>query len=401
MLTLSRHAGTGGSIKKSPEDFIVKEITSRGVVLQPNTAYDAASLGAEEAHDGKHITFVLQKRDWNTVDALIAIAKKMGHGRKSIAYAGSKDKKSVSVQLASVFHPTDFDMRSVHISDISINGQWRSNGVELGQELGNAFEVSIEDASQAGNAEAIAGELNGRMPNYFGEQRFGGRGNNADIGAAILEGDFEGAVLEYLTSTANERNKTVTEARTRLRETLDFAEALKGFPRYLRGERKVLYYLSRYPGNYANALRLLPRGISMMFIHAVQSRIFNDELEARIRKMDFKSAVSAGADFYGFPDMEHVGAGLEFPLGAIVGYETKEEELGEYARASLERMQISKDAFAIKPMPELSMKGAHRPLLCPVKDLTYSLGNDVLRLSFSLPKGSYATVLIEEFVKRG
>ncbi|MDE1873741.1 MAG: tRNA pseudouridine(13) synthase TruD [Candidatus Micrarchaeota archaeon] len=399
MLPLSKHAGTGGRAKRTPDDFVVKEITDRGVVLQPNTSYDARALGIEEVPDGKFISFVLQKRDWNTVDALLAIAKKMGHGRKSIAYAGSKDKRSVSVQLASIFHATPFDMGSLRMSGISINGQWRSNGVELGQDLGNAFEVRIADAEHAENAAAIADELAGRMPNYFGEQRFGERGNNASIGVSILRGDFEGAVMEYLTGAGGERNERVREARRQLKDSLDFAGALSSFPRFLRGERKVLYYLSKYPGNYANALRLLPRGIAMMFIHAVQSQVFNEELEQRIRNQDFRSAVYSGSDFYGFPDMESIGPSGDFALGSLVGYESKVEEMGKYAEESMERMELSKEQFAIKPMPELAMKGAFRPLLSPVKELACRADGSALSLSFSLPKGAYATVLLAEFIK--
>ncbi len=398
MLTLTRHAGTGGVAKLSPEDFVVKEITSGGAVLAPGMRYDAKSAGCEEVPGGKHIAFVLQKRDWNTVDALLAIAKKMGHGRKSIAYAGSKDKKSVSVQLASVFHTTDYDLGSVRISGISINGQWRSNGVELGQLLGNSFEARLREAQHPENAEPIIEELKGRMPNYFGSQRFGERGNNASIGLSILRGDFESAAMEYLTGTGNERNARMREARNALHDTLDFKQALDTFPRYMRGERKVLYHLSRYPGNYANALRLLPRGIAMMFIHAVQSQIFNEELEQRIRNEDFKSIAYAGSNIFGFPDEENVHESGDFPLGALVGYESNDDHISEYAREAMERMQLSKEMFSIKAMPELSMKGSYRPLLSPVKDLACR-DDGGLVVSFSLPKGAYATVLLSEFTK--
>ena len=63
-----------------------------------------------------------------------------------------------------------------------------------------------------GTAE-IAGELGGMMPNYFGPQRFGERQNNQEVGKGDSKGDFEGAVMEFLTSTENERNAKVTEAR--------------------------------------------------------------------------------------------------------------------------------------------------------------------------------------------
>ena len=398
-MTLTKHAGTGGLIKQAPEDFVVKEITSRGFVLQPDFRYDAKSLGMEEAPEGKHISFVLQKRDWNTVDALIAISKKLGHGRKSIAYAGSKDKKAISVQLASVYHSMAFDLSTIQIKDIKINGFWRSNGVELGDDLGNAFEATVKNAEHAERAEKIVDELGGKMPNYFGAQRFGDRGNNAKVGAAILKGNFEEAAIEYLTGTGNERNEEVRYMRTELKEKLDFKHALEHFPRYLRGERTVLTYLSKYPGNYANALKLLPRGIALMFVHAVQASIFNEELEQRIKKNDFKSALYAGSDFYGFPDLEKRGVNWDFPLAMLVGYETKEEEIGAYAQEAVQSMQISREDFRSKGMPELAMKGAYRPLLVPIKELSYKISNEEFWLAFSLPKGSYATMLLNEFIK--
>lgn len=402
MLTLSSRTGTGGVIKQAPEDFVVKEITSKGIALQPETTYGPESLGLEPVPGGKFISFVLQKRDWGTLDALIAIAHKLGHGRKSVSYAGSKDKKAVTVQLASLFHPAEFDMGSVRISDIKINGFWRSgDGIELADEIGNAFEISVRNATIPQRVESIADELGGSMPNYFGEQRFGDRGNNARVGTLILKGDFEGAVMEYLTSTSQERNEGVKQARDALAETLDFKEALMRFPKYLKGERTVLSYLCRYPTNFANAMKLLPRGMAMMFIHAVQGVLFNEELEQRIRNKDFKSAIYAGSDFYGFPDMDKIGANCPFALAPLVGYETKDEELSDYAKEAMERMQLSKEEFACKGMPELAMKGAYRPLLVPVKDLSYKINSDGFWIAFSLPKGSYATVLLNEFMKNG
>lgn len=401
MLTLTRRAGMGGAIKQTPEDFVVKEITSRGITLQPNVKYDAGALGLADAPGGKHIAFVLQKRNWNTMGALITIAKKLGHGRKSIGYAGTKDKNAVTVQLASVFHPQEFDMASIRIKDLQINGFWRSDGVELGSDLGNAFEVIVRNAASPESARRIAEELEGRIPNYFGPQRFGERMNNQKVGLAILKGDFESAVMEYLTDTANERNAKVVEARSRLKENMNFEEALGHFPRFLKGERTVLAYLSKYPKNYANAIRLLPRGLAMMFIHAVQALIFNEELEQRVEKDDFRSRIFSRSDFYGFPNMEEIVNEGKFPVAPLIGYETKEEEVSEHALETMERLGISRELFRISGLQELSMKGGYRPLLAPVKDLSCEeVGNDV-KLSFSLPKGSYATVLLDEFIVGG
>jgi len=397
-MSLTKHRGIGGVIKQTPQDFVVREITSKGIVLEPERQYDAKSLGMEEVAGGKHISFVMQKCDWNTVDALLAIAKRMSRGRKSISYAGTKDKKAVTVQLASVYHPEQFEMNSIALKDIKINGFWRSDGVELGSDLGNAFEVCIRDVSNTEEMAPMAEGLKRGMPNYFGPQRFGERQNNPKVGAKILQGDFEGAVMEYLTATENERNAGVIEARQRLKENRDFKEALSYFPKFLRGERTVIAHLADYPNNYANALRKLPRGLALMFIHALQSQIFNEELDARIKNDDFKSSLFAPSDFYGFPDLEKVGAEGAFPVAALIGYETKEEEISSCARETMERMQLSKEAFRSNGLKELNMKGSYRPLLAPVRDFGYRIEDSTARLSFSLPKGSYATVLLDEFM---
>ncbi|VVB76956.1 putative tRNA pseudouridine synthase D [uncultured archaeon] len=401
MLTISGHGGTGGAIKRSPDDFVVKEITSKGHVLEPGKVYDARSLDEEEVPAGKQITFVLEKRDWNTSNAVLAIAKRMGRGRKSMGYAGTKDKFALSVQLASVFHPEPFDMSSIRMKDISINGSWRSDGVRLGTNLGNAFDVVIRSATSPNAADAIAEELGGTMPNYFGSQRFGERQNNAKIGTMIMRNELEEAALEFLTGTTNERNEDIVAARRRLRDEGDYKEALSYFPKFLKGERSVIAYLAENKGRYANAFRMLPRGLLLMLIHAVQDQVFNDELDQRIRERNFKSPAYAQRDFYGFPDVDHPGKSGDFPLSCMVGYETKEEDISDYTRDLMERAGIRKEDFKLKSIPELSTRGSYRALLAPVKNLSHSVeenGTDV-RLRFELPGGSYATVLLNEFVK--
>jgi tRNA pseudouridine13 synthase len=399
MLTLTKGRGIGGVIKRTPEDFVVKEIMQNGTILEPDVTYTAESLGMNEAKEGKHITFVLQKRDWNTLNALLAIAKNMGHGRKSIGYAGTKDKKAITVQLASVYDTNNFDMKGIRIKDININGFWRSDGVKMSSNLGNAFDVMIREVSDGAQAAGIAEELSNMMPNYFGNQRFGERDNNTKIGISILTNDLEGAVLEYLTGTENERNESVRDARARLRNEMNFGAALDYFPRYLKGERTLLSSLVKHPGNYANAIRTLPRGIALMFIHSVQAQIFNRELDDRIRNKEMSSGIFAESDFYGFPNLEKRGAEGKFALAPLIGYETKEEEISDYARESMHESGITKESFKIASIPELQMKGAYRPLLAPVKDLSCNSIEGGIKLSFSLPKGSYATVFLNEFMK--
>ena len=387
-------------MKQSPDDFVVREITRSGHALELGRTYTAGELGEAENPDGKQITFILQKMNWNTINAVEAVGRWMGRGRKSLGYAGTKDRFAVTVQLASVFHPEPFDMSSVRIKDISINGSWRSDGLKIGDSLGNAFGVVIRNPSNADAAAGVAEELGGRMPNYFGPQRFGGRGNNTAIGLKILKKDLEGAVMEFLTGTENETNAEVVGARKRLRDEGDFAAALEYFPKFLRGERTVIAHLAEYRRDWGGALRMLPRGLAMMLVHSVQAAIFNKELEKRIREKDFDADAYARKDFYGFPDIGTAGPERgDFPLARVVGYDTDDARIGGFTGEIMERMGLAKDDFRIRQVPALSAKGSYRALLAPVKGLKCMAEGESLRLDFELPKGSYATVLLQEFMK--
>ena len=65
----------------------------------------------------------------------------------------------------------------------------------------------------------------------------------------------------------------------------------------------------------------------------------------------------------------------------------------------MEKVGISKESFKVSNMPELNCKGSRRVLFAPFNGFSTSEENNGVRFSFSLPSGSYATVLLDEFVK--
>ena len=197
-------------------------------------------------------------------------------------------------------------------------------------------------------------------------------------------------------------NELAVEARKRLAIERDFKKALEYFPKYLKYERSVIEYLSRY-NNYANAIRRLPRGISLMFVHAVEDYIFNKALEKRVAEKNIeirKDEISCKQNSYGFPNIDDRVFGKEgkFPLFVLVGYESKEEEISEYEKEVMQELGISKEDFKIRSMPELSMKGSYRACFVPFKEFSYKVEDNV-EMSFSIPAGSYATILLNEFIK--
>ena len=252
---LCKNEPVRGIIKSVPEDFVVKEITQEGTILEPGKRYER-----NDEAGGAFTRFVLQKKGWNTTQALKAVAAAHGRGIRSVGFAGTKDRQSISVQLCSIFKADPEEVINTSIKDISINGAWRSSeAVKLGDLIGNRFAIRIRGASDRPRLEAVDEELGGLFPNYYGNQRFGYRDNNVDIGLALLKGDYRSAVLKYLTESANEKLEEGINARKRLADELDFQEALSYFPHYLKYERSVIEYLSRFPGEYLKAFRRIPR----------------------------------------------------------------------------------------------------------------------------------------------
>ena len=78
-------------LKSSPEDFVVKEITRSYNVLEPGVQYSRSELKYPEGDE--FTVFAMQKRGWNTLQALGAVASACGKGKKSVGFAGTKDRR--------------------------------------------------------------------------------------------------------------------------------------------------------------------------------------------------------------------------------------------------------------------------------------------------------------------
>lgn len=400
MMRLSKTNPLKGIIKHSPEDFIVEEITKTGKVLGVDESIVASDIGVSEDPKGKFIVFIMQKKDWNTIQALNALAKKVHRGIRSVAFAGTKDRTSISTQLCSIYGASRDILMSTHVKDIKINSAWQSNcGVKMGDLSGNRFTATIRGMGNGiGIVSDIAAELGGIFPNYFGAQRFGSRDNNTKIGLSILKGDFESCAMSFLTDTVNERNLDSIEARERLANEGDFVAAMNYFPKYLKYERSVIQYLSQHPTDFANAMRRLPRQLMLMFVHSVEAMIFNMEVETRLKlhgSAPIEGDLLCGADRLGFPDISNLQGEGRFILGNIVGYETN---LNDIEKEILEKLGITSGDFKVGRMPELNCKGGHRVIFAPFTGFSFADSGDNIRMSFSLPSGSYATVLLSEFI---
>lgn len=390
---LSKTNGIGGTIKNSAEDFAVEEITRDGVVLELNKEITRA-----DDENGKFLHFVLQKRDWGTSQAIKTIATRLRMSFKRFNFAGTKDKTAITTQLVSCFALRKEKLQQLRLKDVKINGMWYANEkVDLGDLLGNRFVIKVAGCdNDEKKVNGILTELNGKFPNYFGEQRFGStRKNTHKVGELIIKSRFEDAAMMYLTDTEGEENQESVAARKELLTTRDFAGALGTFPKYLMPERSMLDHLARNPTDYIGAFRRLQRNILLMFIHAFQSHLFNIDLSERVKNGDFEPREGeylCGENSYGFPDIDNrqVNGWLCMKL---IGSESK---ITEKEKELLESFEIKKEDFVVRSIPEIGSRGTYRTALAPLKDF---VSKDCV-FGFSLTSGSYATVVMREFLDK-
>jgi tRNA pseudouridine13 synthase len=269
----------------------------------------------------------------------------------------------------------------------------------------------------------------GGVPNFFGHQRFGTiRPNTHQIGKYLTTGDTEKAALAFLAEPTEHEHPEAREARQQLGESLNFQEALEVFPRFLRYERFMLGHLAKCPRDFVGAFRELPRRLRKLFVHAYQSYLFNRFLSERIRRGIPLNEPQVGdyvikLDEHGLPTeesdkvtaqnlqtmQEAIKEGKFGVAAPLVGTDQPPSEgvQGEIEEEILETENVALENFKLLFMPEATAEGRVREILNPVWNLllediaadSENTDKQMMKLGFTLNRGSYATVLLREFMK--
>jgi tRNA pseudouridine13 synthase len=248
------------------------------------------------------------------------------------------------------------------------------------------------------------------MPNYFGEQRFGRRGDNHLLGAALVRGDDEGLLKILLGSPHHEDDSQAMGARKAF-DRGDLQQAMRLYPRSSGMERRILHRLTK-SGDAKGVVRAIDEKLRRLWISALQSELFNQVVAQRIESIDrlvdgdLAWKHENGACFaMESAEVEQPRATIFeiSPTGPLLGYrmtlpagkalEIEENVFNEY--------QLSPGAFRVEG--RLRVKGARRPLRVQPKDVEVAGGVDEfgphITFAFSLPPGSFATVFLRECMK--
>ena len=297
--------------------------------------------------EGGHTFVRVEKRLRNSEEVRRELARAAGVRPAEVGYAGRKDRFAVARQWFSVPRLDPGRALALEGEGIRVLEAVRHpHKLRTGHLRGNRFELKLRDLAEPGRvAPALAEMVSRGMPNRFGAQRFGSDAGNAARARALLEGAPAG-----------------------------------------RDRNQARFLLS-----------------------ALQAEVFNAVLAARplpldrLETGDVAWLHASGASFLVEDAQREAARASAFEIsatGPIFGSRTLQPRgaPGERERAVYQRLGI--------PGPEglrlprgVRLRGARRPLrVRPKAASCESVGDGGVRLCFTLPPGSYATVLVEELL---
>ena len=303
------------------------------------------------AQDGPFLWLWIEKRGRDTDEVARLIARAFDLPAREVGWAGRKDRHAVTRQaftLPARCEPRlgELTFDGVRLLDVRRSGE----RLRTGQLRGNRFELLVREVAsgEAETAATRAGELERRgLPNRFGAQRYGHGGRNVERGRRILAGER------------------------------------------IRGERRRAF----------------------LMVAALQSRVFDEVLRRRPydRLLAGDLALDhATGDWRWIDDPaahhEAVGRFELSPTGPIFGTKTKRARGAVAELESQVMRQLGVPPVAeLEPPKGLRLYGDRRALrVRPAGlELRHRPEDDALELSFELPAGSYATVLLEELFPGG
>ncbi|HLE07968.1 MAG TPA: tRNA pseudouridine(13) synthase TruD [archaeon] len=385
--------GIAGRLRQRISDFAVEEIPPKNL---SHAQLEQKLKEKKFSSSYKHTIFWMEKFNWDTHQALHEIARKLHVSQSRFGIAGTKDKRAITKQRVSAWEISTDQLEKIKIRDIKLYGfEPADKKIQLGESGGNKFEIIIRDIDLPKDeiekrlTETFS-QLQKGIPNLFGPQRFGEvRKITHLVGEEILKGDFENALKIYLAKAFEAEPDDSKDARNSLAANWGqkgFAEAAGKFPRRLKYEVALCNYLSQNPKDFIGAFKIFPKKLQKMFVNAVQAWVWNETvLELWKRKM--------------IPD--HV---------KIFGHETKLSKTNEADKIIshiLETKRVKSENFQIKEIKDISSKGGEREFLLKPKDLKileisedeFNEGKLKAKISFSLPPGSYATIILAEIMK--
>ena len=378
-------AGTGGSLRRSPGDFAVAE------VLRPAAL---SMISAAEGGSG-HAVYIMRKRGIDTTHALARVRDASGLRLRAL---GLKDAAAETSQYAYSAGRKGPRPARIEAGPVGLELVGYSPRPLAGTDMaGNRFTIRVDGAS--GPVGAFGGY--GRIANYYGYQRFGSaRPVSHLIGRALLLGEYDAAVSLLLSFESPYDDPGRAELRRTMADPANYARAAGMLPRGMDLERAVLDGMIRH-GDARRAAAAMPTSMRRFLAQAYQSYLFNVAASSLLASGEDIFEARAGDVSYG-PDGEprRLGpdpCGSAAPAVPLAGYaHYKKTRFEDAVSDAMAGDGVAPRDFLAKGMPEIALEGGLRSAAVPCSGVESPAADTV---SFTLGRGSYATVVMREIVK--
>jgi tRNA pseudouridine13 synthase len=247
------------------------------------------------------------------------------------------------------------------------------------------------------------------LPNYFDDQRFGSVGHSGQfIAHAWLLGNAERA-LELALAEPNPSDRSAAKAQKAiLRECWGrWSEAKARLER--SPSRSIVTYLVDHPTDFRGAFARMRRELRTLYFSAFQSHLWNlilGRMIERSTRPDQTITVALKAGQFPFPrglDPDQARALRDWPIPLPSSRNpVPEGERGQWVQELLADYQLSWPDLRVRHLKDVFFSKGSRPALvfperleALVADDEIHRGKKLLRLSFELGKGSYATILVK------
>lgn len=299
--------------------------------------------GFEASGQGEHALIWVEKRNANTTWVASQLARWAGVSERAVGYAGKKDRHAVTRQRFSIHlpgrelpDPDSFDLPDVRL----LSATRHQRKLPRGALWGNRFVLRLR--ALQGDREAIDERLQvlsqRGMPNGFGAQRFGHGGRNLELARQL----FAGRRLRR-----DQRSMALSAARSHL------------FNRVLAERIRRQSWDRALPGDVFQL-----EGSHSLF----GPEVLDETLRRRLENLDIH------------------------PTGPLCG---AGQSRAEDEAAALEHGVIAQYPELAAGLAACDLKPARRALRVRVHGLQREWLDGDLQLSFALPAGSFATVLLD------
>ncbi|MEQ9409735.1 MAG: tRNA pseudouridine(13) synthase TruD [Fuerstiella sp.] len=384
-------------LKCVPEDFQVSELTDR----RPST--------------GSYSLYRLRKTSIGTPETLQLIGRNWNLSPRQISHGGLKDRHAVTTQFITIRRGPQTDLEHDRFQLQYLGPTESAYGAA--DITGNRFEIVLRslsaDVSRTVQArQAIVGSRG--FPNYFDEQRFGSLGASGEFVAAkwCLK-DYERAL--WLALADHNRHDDAAERRQKqvLRDQWGHWDDCK--QQLERSHRRsIVTYLMDHPTKFRKAFGLLNENLRGLYLSAFQSAVWNRMLSDVLQRAESETGATwhrmkIGDAQLPFPagddTVSEIVGELPLPSSRCRGLTAEQRALCD---AALQPYQMTLDQMKLSyPRDRWFSRGLRATTTVPhelhvrLQDDDRYAGRQKATLSFELPRGCYATMLVKALTGDG